>query len=321
MRRVLSRLATVVVLLVVGTHTHTRTHALSSSSSFAAQVRHVASQLPSLRDELLVVKYGGNAMTSPALAAGFCEDVATLQQLGARVVVVHGGGPQINRMLDRVGVASVFDERTGLRVSSPEVVDVAEMVLCGSVGKGIAHGICRAGGHALSLSGRDAMILRCVQSGDRDRIGYVGDVDTVNVELLRGLLDQLRLTPVLSPIGCGASEDEPDVVYNVNADVAAGRVAGELGASRVLFLTDIAGVLDKNKQLLTDLSLDDVQSLIDDETITGGMIPKVSYAVDAVRMGVQSAMIIDGRVPHALLHEVLKPTLTEGTPGGTTITK
>lgn len=308
----LSLLSLVLPLLVVDT-----TFALSASPTFISNVQSLATRLPTLREELIVVKYGGNAMTSPELAAGFCEDVATLQSLGARMVVVHGGGPQISAMLDRVGVESRFAP-SGLRVSSPEVVDVAEMVLCGSVNKGIANGICNAGGSALGLSGRDAGLLRCVQSGDRDEIGYVGDVATVNTDLLSRLTDELGVTPVLSPIGCGIGE-ERDVAYNVNADVAAGRVAGELGASRVLFLTDIAGVLNKEKELLTKLSLEDVSNLIDDETITGGMIPKVSYAVDAVRLGVKSAMIIDGRVEHALLNQILKPD--ESAAGGTTITK
>lgn len=276
----------------------------SKPLSFVASVESVASQLSTLKNEIIVVKYGGNAMTSPELSAGFCADVATLQKLGARVVVVHGGGPQISAMLKRVGVESTFSP-SGLRVSTPEVVDVAEMVLCGSVNKKIANGICNAGGKAIGLSGRDADLLQCTQSGSRDDIGYVGDVQTVNTDLLTTLLDT-GITPVVSPIGCGlAQNNEQDIAYNVNADVAAGRVAGELGAARVLFLTDIAGVLNKDMQLQEQLSLQKVQDLIDDETITGGMIPKVSYATDAIRLGVKTAQIIDGRVEHALLNEIL----------------
>jgi acetylglutamate kinase len=219
------------------------------------------------------------------------------------VVVVHGGGPQINSMLDKVGVESRFEG--GMRVSSKEVVEVAEMVLCGSVNKEISSTICSAGGRALGLSGRDDSLLQCVKKIDKDGIdlGNVGEVEVVNTKLLNELLD-MGICPVVSPIGTGMG-DEKDVAYNVNADVAAGRIAGELRAARALFLTDIAGVLNKDKQLLATLSCADVDALIDDETITGGMIPKVSYATSAVKLGVGGAFITDGRVPHALLKEVL----------------
>lgn len=244
-----------------------------------------------------------NAMTSPELKAGFCQDVATLQNLGVRVVVVHGGGPQINAMLEKVGVESRFEG--GMRVSSEDVVEVAEMVLCGSVNKEISSTICSFGGRALGLSGRDDSLLQCVKKINKDgyELGFVGEVEVVNTQLLNELLE-MGICPVVSPIGTGMG-DEKDVAYNVNADVAAGRIAGELKAARVLFLTDIAGVLDKEMNLLPSLSCDDVDSLIDDETITGGMIPKVSYATSAVKLGVKGAFITDGRVPHALLKEVL----------------
>ena len=242
-------------------------------------------------------------MTSPELKAGFCQDVAALQNLGIRVVVVHGGGPQISNMLDKVGVESRFEG--GMRVSSKEVVEVAEMVLCGSVNKEIASMICSSGGRALGLSGRDDRLLQCVKKIDKDGydLGFVGEVEVVNIKLLNELLD-MGICPVVSPIGTGMG-DEKDVAFNVNADVAAGTIAGQLCAARVLFLTDIAGVLNKDKNLLPNLSCDDVSKLIGDETITGGMIPKVSYATSAVKLGVGGAFITDGRVPHALLKEVL----------------
>jgi len=251
----------------------------------------------------VVVKYGGNAMTSEVLSDMFCQDVAALQRLGVRIVVVHGGGPQIAKMLDEVGVESRFEG--GMRVSSEEVVDVAEMVLCGSVNKAISAGVGAAGGAALGLSGRDAGILQCVRMTREDGIdlGNVGEVREVNVEVLEDLLD-LGLVPVVSPIGAGMG-DEAGVAYNCNADVAAGRIAGEMRAARAIFLTDIAGVLDGDMNLMSELSCSDVQDLIDDGTITGGMIPKVTYATDAIRMGVGAAFITDGRVPHALLREVL----------------
>lgn len=270
---------------------------------FAANAITTAAAVNSLSGQTIVVKYGGNAMTSPELAKGFCEDVAALQKLGIRVIVVHGGGPQIKQMLDKVGVESSFEG--GMRVSSPEVVEVAEMVLCGQVNKGISSGICSAGGVAIGLSGRDADLLQCVKLVDKNGfdLGNVGAVKAVNTDLLEDLLD-MGITPVVSPIGTGM-DDEKDVAYNCNADVAAGRIAGEIQAERVLFLTDIAGVLDKEMTLLKELSVQDVEKLIEDETITGGMIPKVTYATDAIHLGVKGAFITDGRVPHALLNEIL----------------
>ena len=275
----------------------------AEDSVFASSIVTAAEAASSLKGQVVVVKYGGNAMTSPELAQGFCEDVAALQNLGIRIVVVHGGGPQIKAMLEKVGVESRFEG--GMRVSSEEVVEVAEMVLCGNVNKGISSGICSAGGVAVGISGRDANVLQCVKLLNKDGIdlGNVGDVKAVNTDLLRGMLE-MGITPVVSPIGTGIGE-ESDVAYNCNADVAAGRIAGELKAARVLFLTDIAGVLDKEMKLLKELSISDVESLIEDETITGGMIPKVTYATDAIKLGVQGAFITDGRVPHALVNEIL----------------
>ncbi len=278
--------------------------ATSSSTAFADTAATISAAVATLRGQTVVVKYGGNAMTSPELKAGFCQDVATLQKLGIRVVVVHGGGPQISNMLNQLSVESEF--KGGMRVSSPKVVEVAEMILCGSVNKEISSTICSNGGRALGLSGRDDALLQCTKEPNTKEgydLGFVGQVQKVNTKLLNDLLD-MGLCPVISPIGVGIGE-EKSVVYNVNADVAAGRIAGELGAARVLFLTDISGVLDKSKQLLPKLTVDQVAGLIDDETITGGMIPKVSYATSAIRQGVQGAFITDGRVPHALLNEIL----------------
>lgn len=271
--------------------------------SFVTSALTIAAAAATLRDKTVVVKYGGNAMTSEELKDMFCEDVATLQNLGIRVVVVHGGGPQINSMLEKVGVESRFEG--GMRVSSKEVVDVAEMVLCGSVNKEISSKICAKGGRAIGLSGRDDSLLQCIKEENKDGfdLQFVGNVVAVNTDLLDELLD-MGVCPVVSPIGTGMGE-ERDIAYNVNADVAAGRIAGELRADRVIFLTDIAGVLDKEKVLFPSLSVSRISELIADETITGGMIPKVSYATSAVQLGVSGAFITDGRVPHALLKEVL----------------
>lgn len=272
-------------------------------ASLADTALTIANAAASLKGQTVVVKYGGNAMTSPELAQGFCQDVAALQKLGIRVIVVHGGGPQISNMLEKVQVESRFEG--GMRVSSKEVVEVAEMVLCGVVNKQIASAICSEGGRAIGISGRDDSLLQCTKESNKDGLdlGYVGKIESVNTELLQGLL-LLGITPVVSPIGTGIG-DERDVVYNVNADVAAGRIAGALRAARVLFLTDIAGVLDKQKELIPSLTVNQVMGLIEDETITGGMIPKVTYATSAVERGVKVAFITDGRVPHALLNEVL----------------
>lgn len=289
----------------------------TDESSFGENVISIAESADRLKGQTVVVKYGGNAMTSPELSLGFCQDIAALQKLGVRMVVVHGGGPQIKSMLETVGVESRFEG--GMRVSTEEVVEIAEMVLCGQVNKQISSGICSAGGTAIGLSGRDANILECEKLLDKNGIdlGNVGKVIRVNTDILENLLS-MGITPVLSPIGTGMG-DEVDVAYNCNADVAAGRVAGELKADRVLFLTDIKGVLDKNMELLRELTVKDVEGLIDDETITGGMIPKVTYATDAIQLGVKGAFIADGRVPHAVLNELLVGD-GKGSGGGTIIT-
>lgn len=275
----------------------------STSEDFADTALTIGDAAAALRGQTIVVKYGGNAMTSEDLKEKFCQDVAALQKLGIRVVVVHGGGPMINAMLEKVGVESRFEG--GMRVSSKEVVDVAEMVLCAQVNKELSSKICSAGGRAVGISGRDDSLLQCIKKINKDGydLGFVGEVQTVNTAFLESLLD-IGLCPVVSPIGTGI-DDEADIAYNVNADVAAGRIAGELKAARVLFLTDIAGVLNKEMQLLKSLNVQEVNALIEDETITGGMIPKVSYATSAVQLGVGGAFITDGRVPHALLKEVL----------------
>ena len=260
---------------------------LAATEGFVDSTITIASSLNSLRGKNIVVKYGGNAMTSPELATLFCQDIATLQKLGLRIVVVHGGGPMINSMLEKLGVESSWEG--GMRVSTEEVVDVAAMVLCGTVNKNISGGISLAGGRALGLSGRDDGLLQCTKlyggdDGDID-LGNVGQVKNVNTDLINQLLDA-GITPVIAPIGKGCEgEDDEAVIYNINADVAAGRIAGELKAERVLFLTDIAGVLDKEMKLMETLTCDDIDSLIDDETITGGMIPKGKWQLTGFMLG------------------------------------
>jgi acetylglutamate kinase len=286
-----------------------------TSEEFADIALTIGEAAATLGGRTVVVKYGGNAMTSEELKTMFCQDVAALQKLGIRVVVVHGGGPQISNMLEKVGQETRFEG--GMRVSSREVVDIAEMVLCGSVNKEISAKICASGGRAVGLSGRDDSLLQCTKQESKFDLEFVGQVEKVNTKLLNLLLDA-GICPVVSPIGTGMG-DENTISYNVNADVAAGRIAGELKAARVLFLTDIAGVLDKEMKLLPSLSTRQIQGLIDDETITGGMIPKVSFATSAVELGVEGAFITDGRIPHALLKEVLGSADGMGSGGGGTI--
>ncbi|KAL7573406.1 hypothetical protein ACA910_006512 [Epithemia clementina (nom. ined.)] len=318
--------------LFLSDHTsdHEDTTVVSSSSFSFDTLSTAARAVTALKGQTIVVKYGGNAMTSPALKQAFCQDVAVLQQLGVRVVVVHGGGPQINQLLQQLQVESTFHPTSGMRISTPQVVQAAEMVLSGSVNKEIVATIGWYGGRALGLSGRDGNLLQCTAQ-DEANLGMVGQVEQVNVALLNQLLDG-GWCPVIAPIGTGLVNDDHDntvkkrhdelKTYNVNADVAAGRIAGELKAARVLFLTDIAGVLNKDKQLIPQLSMEQVQALIEDETITGGMIPKISFATSAVKLGVRAALITDGRVPHALIQEVLgggDTSLGSGR-GGTVIT-
>lgn len=281
------------------------------TDAFTEAILSAANAAESLKGQTVVVKYGGNAMTSDDLKAKFCQDVAVLQKLGIQVVVVHGGGPQINQMLEKLSVESRFEN--GMRVSSKEVVEVAEMVLCGKVNKEISSKIVANGGRAMGLSGRDDAILQCTKQPGKDGVDleFVGQVEHVHTDGIQKLLES-GICPVISPIGSGMN-DEAFVAYNVNADVAAGKIAAALQADRVIFLTDIAGVLDKQMELLPELSIAQINALINDETITGGMIPKVSYATSAVESGVRSAFITDGRVPHALLKEVLGGSEDVGT--------
>ena len=264
-----------------------------SNSLFVKHMEMACGSIQALNGKTIVVKYGGNAMTSPKLKQCFCQDIVTLQQLGIRIVVVHGGGPQINSLLTKLNISSEFSATTGVRISTPNVVDAAEMILSGTINKEIVATIGQYGGKAIGLSGRDNLLLQCTFQ-DQENLGWVGQVQTVNVDFLHDLLD-LGLCPVISPIGTGVVDDDDpttnkndeddnddnddddhdhDVIqtFNVNADVAAGRIAGELLAARVLFLTDIAGVLDDNQKLIPHLSMNQVQTLIDQETITGGMI-------------------------------------------------
>jgi acetylglutamate kinase len=279
------------------------------------RARILAHALPYLRryaGATVVVKYGGHAMGDDALALQFGEDIALLKQVGVNPVVVHGGGPQINAMLQRLNIQSTFVE--GLRVTDERMVEVVEMVLAGTVNKQVAQLINRAGALAVGISGKDGGLIRArkVTRTVRDPdshieraldLGFVGEPDHVDIRVIHALTGA-GLIPVIAPVGVDAAGQ----TYNINADTVAGAVAGALGAMRLLMLTDVPGVLDREKRLIPELTVADVAARVADGTISGGMIPKVENCVDAVRRGVKGAVILDGRVRHACLLELF----TEG---------
>jgi acetylglutamate kinase len=282
------------------------------------QMELLAEALPLLKrydDQTIVVKYGGHAMGEDAAADRFGRDIALLEQVGVNPVVVHGGGPQINAMLKRLNVQSQFIN--GLRVTDEHAIDVVEMVLSGTVNKQVADCITRAGAIAVGISGKDGGLIRArklektyVDPADNLEkpldLGFVGEPDTVDPHVL-DLLIGAQIVPVVAPVRVG-----PDgQTYNINADTAAGAIAGALNASRLLMLTDVAGVLDENKQLITDMTVAEARAGIAAGWISGGMIPKIETCIYAIEKGVKAAVIVDGRVPHAVLIELF----TEGGAG------
>ncbi len=255
-----------------------------------------------------VVKYGGHAMGDAELASDFAEDVVLLKAVGINPVVVHGGGPQIGAMLKKLGVESRFVD--GLRVTDKATAEIAEMVLSGSINKEIVRWIAGAGGKAIGISGKDGGLVtaRKVQRTSRDPdsqieqvvdLGFVGEPKSVDISVIKTISDA-GMIPVIAPIAVG----EDGETYNINADTMAGAIAAALGAARLFLLTDVAGVLDKGKQLLTDLTPADIAVLQADGTISGGMIPKLETCIQAVEAGCEAAVVLDGRVPHAMLIEV-----------------
>ena len=285
----------------------------------AAERAHVLAQaLPFLRryaGATIVVKYGGHAMGEEHLAQEFGRDIALLKQVGVNIVVVHGGGPQINAMLKRLNVQSTFID--GLRVTDKTTVDVVEMVLAGSVNKYVSNLITQAGALAVGICGKDGGMIRARKvtktTKDPDShiekvldLGFVGEPEHVDVRIIHALTGG-GLVPVIAPVGVDANGQ----TYNINADTVAAAIAGALHATRLLMLTDVPGVLDMDKKLIPELTVADVEARIADGTITGGMIPKVENCVEAVKLGVKGAVILDGRVPHACLLELF----TEGGTG------
>lgn len=255
------------------------------------------------KDKLIVVKYGGNAMTDPVLESSFARDIVLLKTVGIHPVVVHGGGPQVDNLMSELGRES--DRIDGMRVTDKATMDVVEMVLGGSVNKSIVNLINKHGGQAIGLTGKDANLIKATKLiiNDKDGtpidLGFVGQVAHVNTGVINMLI-QSDFIPVIAPLGV----DEHGETYNINADLVASRVAECLSAERLLLLTNIKGVLDRDGNVLTSLSPTDVDNLIADGTISGGMIPKIAGALDAVKAGLRSATIVDGRVPHACLLEI-----------------
>jgi acetylglutamate kinase len=269
----------------------------------------LAQALPYIRKfhgKTLVIKYGGNAMTDPALQADFAEDVVLLKLVGMNPVVVHGGGPQIETALKRLGKTGQFIQ--GMRVTDAETMEVVEWVLAGEVQQDIVGLINAAGGKAVGLTGRDGGLIRARKLKLLDTkdaniehdVGQVGDIVSIDPSVVKALQDDAFI-PVISPIGFGENNES----YNINADVVAAKLATVLRAEKLMMLTNISGVLDKQGKLLVDLTAKQIDELILDGTISGGMLPKIAGALDAAKSGVNAVHIVDGRVPHAMLLEIL----------------
>jgi acetylglutamate kinase len=280
-----------------------------SPSTAKDKAKILAEALPYIQrfhGKTIVIKYGGNAMTEENLKQGFARDVVLLKLVGMNPVIVHGGGPQISEMLQRIGKQGEFIQ--GMRVTDAETMDVVEMVLGGLVNKDIVNLINRHGGLAVGLTGKDGAFIRArkmlmpdkEKAGEWLDIGQVGEIESIDPALI-ALLDTRDFIPVIAPIGVGSNGES----YNINADLVAGKLAEILNAEKLILLTNTSGVLDKNGNLLTGLTAQSVDELFADRTISGGMLPKISSALDAVKNGVKSCHIIDGRVEHALLLEVL----------------
>lgn len=247
----------------------------------------------------VVIKFGGHAMVDPELIASFAANVVLLQQVGMRPVIVHGGGPQINQRLEQLGIES--QKVNGRRVTDAATIEVVEMVLAGSVNKGLVDAIRQAGGRAIGICGKDGGLIRArkISGPEGEDLGFVGEAERIDPTIL-GALETAKFIPVIAPIGY----DLEGQTYNINADSAAGAIAASLGTRRFLLLTDVAGVLDANKELLPDLSVGEVNSLIETGVAVGGMIPKLETCMRALEAGVEAAVIMDGRVQDGILLEL-----------------
>jgi acetylglutamate kinase len=287
------------------------TSAPESAEAMLSRARIISEALPYMQrydDKTIVVKYGGHAMGDPDLARAFARDIVLLKQSGMKPIVVHGGGPQIGAMLEKLGIKSEF--KNGLRVTDRATVEVVEMVLAGSINKNIVSAINAEGGHAIGLCGKDGdlvtaeRVTRTYRDPDSQiekvlDLGLVGEPKHVNPAVL-DMVAREDLIPVVAPVAPGVDGE----TYNINADTFAGAIAGALHATRLLFLTDVPGVLDRNGQRIVELTRAEAKALIDDGTISGGMIPKVETCFDALRRGVEGAVIVNGKTPHAVLLEI-----------------
>lgn len=284
----------------------------SQNVSSAAKANVIAEALPFMQlyaGETIVIKFGGHAMADPGLADLFAQDIVLLKHAGMNPIVVHGGGPQIQAMLERLGIQSEF--AAGLRITDADTVEVVEMVLAGRINKQIVTAINNAGGRAVGLSGKDGSLImarklkRTMTDPDSNierilDLGFVGEPERINTEILDVMADS-DIIPVIAPIGVS----QAGTTYNINADTVAGEIASALSAGRLLLLTDVPGVRDSDGSHIKALSIDKANKLISDGTISGGMIPKVENCISAVRSGVGGVVILDGRVPHAVLLELL----------------
>jgi acetylglutamate kinase len=287
-----------------------KTREVKTKAAWLKTVATLSEALPYMRqfaDETFVIKYGGNAMGDGSLSRQFAEDIVLLKQVGINPIVVHGGGPQIGKMLERLKIKSSFVD--GLRVTDAAAVEIVEMVLSGSINKQIVSEINAAGGMAIGISGKDGQLIEARKlrrhAKDPDSniekildLGYVGEPVRINPTILQEFAES-NIIPVIAPIGIGAGGE----TFNINADTAAGALAAALAAAKLMILTDVSGVLSKSKDLISELSIREAKKLIKDKTISGGMIPKIETCIHALENDVEAAHILDGRLPHVLLLE------------------
>ena len=282
-----------------------------TTSDFLKKAELLMETLPYMKrysNKIIVIKLGGNAMGKKEYVKSFAEDISLLQQVGMFPIVVHGGGPQIGEMLKKLNIKTNFVD--GLRVTDEATIDVVEMVLCGVTNKFIVSSISQAGAKAVGISGKDGNLISAKRLYVIDKnsdsnvekavdLGFVGEPDNINIEVLNALINQ-KMIPVIAPVGIGKNGE----TYNINADTAAGAIASAMKATRMIMLTDVMGVLDSNKKLLAELTLTKAKKLIDNKIVIGGMIPKLKTCISTVEKGAEASVILDGRLPHALLIEL-----------------
>lgn len=275
---------------------------MDKNFSNAQRAEVLTQALPYIRDyngKVLVVKYGGNAMVNQTLKEQVMEDIVLLHLIGVKVVLVHGGGPEISEMMAKLGKEPKFVD--GLRVTDKETVDIVQMVLAGKINKSLVNYLEMKGGKAMGVSGMDGKLIEAKMKDER--LGYVGEITNINIGCVEDLLNNGYI-PVISTVGC----DDEGNVYNINGDTAAARIAGALNAERLIMMTDIAGILkdkDDPSTLIPEITIEEAKKLFDEGVIQGGMIPKVNCCIDAIGHGVKNVIIMDGRIPHSILMEIL----------------